>query len=235
MFPTRTHNLLSVLLEQNPDAWMGKSFLTACVTGDASELPQISVNYPDEFSLGVGTGLLIGRGYAVHRTKGPDVQYLFTVDKRVLSLRVHKKVRVVDFDDVTYDPKTEFLAYKDTLRYPTSSRQAFKKKICKLLFCPYEEQNEEVWKTRQKALLSYIKKGWTIIDMEGKEVNFIGTEDSRGYINPEVLWVARSCPPQPEHAAACVEKELTRENFLKEFTELLAKYNVTLSEGASPK
>lgn len=227
MNPHGVNNTLSALCTQDVRIWIGKRFLHSVIANQVSESIPVTVNHPDNASLGTNVGYLIQKGYRCKHDDETSSRYVFIVCGYTLVLQIRMKVRVVDFDDVEFDAKTKMVCYRSEAVDMTVINR-FTNKVARLTFNPYlEVEDEAIWKPRQRALLAYIQNNWTLIDEHDEKVEFVvhmgGILVKRCVpvaLNPELHWVALS---------SVRKEELTHESFLQEFQQLLVKYGMAVT------
>lgn len=220
MVPTEVNSVLILLKEQEPLLWFGKSFLHDFAM-KSKTYGSITVNYPDIETLGKALGKLVSKGYPCRNDGTPVYRFeLGRTGVEFLELRVHKRVEVVDFDRVCYNPVKQALFYLTTA-LPEKKLEAFRNKTCTLLFDPCsEEKDERVWMNRQSALLPYVNKCWKILDANGTQIEFAIPGSDYDYLDPRVKWVALNKIVTP------TEEDLSHENFVRELDQLLVKYGM---------
>lgn len=218
-FATEINALLCLLKEQEPTIWLDGEFLFNLVKEGVPCSP--TLYYPDNESLGKAVGILVGKGYRCCKYGYEGDKYSFEIGKyrrNFLDLEVCKKVAVVDFDHVSYDPVRQSLFYLGEA-LPEEKREAFRNKKCALLFDPCrEEKDEQIWKPRQTVLSYYLLKRWKLVDDDGNQVEFLIPGYESPYLNPDVQWKAL--------IKIAADAELARQNFTQEFDQLLVKYGM---------
>lgn len=213
--------ILSQLRKVGDGSWIGKSYRTGLFQDGVSKSIPLIINYVDQFSFGRAVGIASDK----YKIEKKHDTYVFVVDGRTYALRYRQQVKVVDFDLVDYNPVTKDVLFTPSMEFLSEEQgKQFEKKICRLL----PVTNEENWKERQRALLQYIKTGWTILDEEGQRVQFATFADedkitlvltAQSELNPEVEWVKMA-------TVRAVKTKVKEENFKMELKALLAKYDM---------
>lgn len=236
MLSSEVNDTLCALFAEPDAPWFGKHFRQRLVADTPADCGQITLNYYDATAFAIGVGIMKGRKHKAIANWNKQGEYAFFVNGHTLILRLYKQAIVTDFDSLGYDPKSKDLFYEGQ---PLSEglHEKFQNKQCTLQFNLYTGQDASpLWMERRKALLSYIKTGWTFLDAEDDRVTFFQPGKSATELDVHTPWeyqvtyvIGEKTPAKEEPRTLTVddfveEIQALNKQYIADFAQIIVKY-----------